>query len=74
MREGLRSARLARGLTQQAAGAIIGKHAPAYREIEHGRVNLTAADALALAAALKTTVKAITPDGHPEGSSYGDNP
>ena len=62
MRLGLKEARSKAGLTQEQAGALIGKTRSAYTKIESGIQELTAADAILLARELKTIVEVITPD------------
>jgi transcriptional regulator with XRE-family HTH domain len=55
----LRAARLAAGLTTEAAGQLIGKSQSVYSKIERGRVRLGAIDAAKLATALRLDLAAL---------------
>ncbi len=55
----LRAARLAAGLTTEAAGQIIGKSQSVYSKIERGRVRLDAFDAANLAKVLRLDLDAL---------------
>lgn len=48
MRDQLAAARVARGLSQSQAGALIGKTQSHYSKIERGAVGLSASEALTL--------------------------
>lgn len=55
----LRQERQKAGLTQSQLGAVIGKTQSHFAKIERGETELTARDAIALAAHLGTTVESL---------------
>ena len=55
----IRAARIACGMTQEAAAALLGKTQPTYSKIERGQVDLSARDASKLCAAFGVTLETL---------------